>query len=85
MRVGLLWTLTECYESLLEYVAECDEIWHADDIGAVEVFDRLRAFVDKIDGVSISTKGRSAKSKAHGPPSSGCSAWPGIPNSDSHS
>ena len=28
----------------MEYFAECDEIWHAGDIGSVELADRLAAF-----------------------------------------
>ncbi|MDR1678930.1 MAG: metallophosphatase family protein [Prevotellaceae bacterium] len=31
-------------EKLFHYFAPCDEIWHAGDIGSVEVADRLAAF-----------------------------------------
>lgn len=31
-------------ESIFDYFAECDEIWHAGDFGTVEVVDRLQAF-----------------------------------------
>ncbi len=31
-------------EKIFEYFAECDEIWHAGDIGSMEVADRLAAF-----------------------------------------
>lgn len=31
-------------ERYLEYFAECDEIWHAGDIGSYEVLQKLRAF-----------------------------------------
>ena len=31
-------------EKIFEYFKECDEIWHAGDIGTVEVADRLAAF-----------------------------------------
>lgn len=31
-------------EEILDYFAECDEVWHAGDIGTAEVADRLEAF-----------------------------------------
>ncbi len=31
-------------EKVFQYFAECDEVWHAGDIGAMDVIDRLRAF-----------------------------------------
>lgn len=44
-RIGLL-SDTHGYldDEILEYFSECDEIWHAGDIGTVEVADRLQAF-----------------------------------------
>ena len=31
-------------EKYLDYLAECDEIWHAGDIGSTEVAEQLAAF-----------------------------------------
>jgi predicted phosphodiesterase len=31
-------------DAMLQYFAECDEIWHAGDFGTPEVLDRLRQF-----------------------------------------
>ena len=44
-RIGLL-SDTHAYwdDKYLEYFAECDEIWHAGDIGSTELADRLAAF-----------------------------------------
>ncbi len=44
-RIGLL-SDTHSYldESIFQYFEECDEIWHAGDIGSMEVADRLEAF-----------------------------------------
>lgn len=44
-RIGLL-SDTHRYwdERYLKYFEECDEIWHAGDIGSKEVMDRLMAF-----------------------------------------
>ncbi len=44
-RIGLL-SDTHSYwdDKYLEYFSECDEIWHAGDIGSTEVADRLAAF-----------------------------------------
>lgn len=44
-RIGLL-SDTHGYwdERYLKYFEECDEIWHAGDIGSKEVMDRLMAF-----------------------------------------
>lgn len=45
MRVGLISdTHGWIHPSLFGYFSECDEIWHAGDIGTVEVADRLSAF-----------------------------------------
>lgn len=45
LRIGLL-SDTHSYldESIFDYFAECDEIWHAGDIGDPQVADRLAAF-----------------------------------------
>ena len=44
-RIGLL-SDTHAYwdEKYLEYFESCDEIWHAGDIGSVEVAETLAAF-----------------------------------------
>ena len=44
-RIGLL-SDTHAYwdDRYLHYFEECDEIWHAGDIGSVELADRLAAF-----------------------------------------
>ena len=44
-RIGLL-SDTHGYwdERYLKYFEECDEIWHAGDIGSKEVMDRLMDF-----------------------------------------
>lgn len=44
-RIGLL-SDTHAYwdDKYLEYFAECDEIWHAGDIGSTALADRLAAF-----------------------------------------
>jgi hypothetical protein len=45
MRIGLL-SDTHGYldEQLFDFFAECEEVWHAGDIGDAEVADRLEAF-----------------------------------------
>lgn len=45
MRIGLI-SDTHSYieESIFEYFEECDEIWHAGDIGSLEVVQRLEKF-----------------------------------------
>ena len=45
VRIGLL-SDTHAFwdEKYLEYFAECDEIWHAGDIGSIEVVEKLKAF-----------------------------------------
>lgn len=44
VRIGLLSdTHSHLEESLLDYFADCDEIWHAGDIGDLAVTDRLAA------------------------------------------
>ena len=44
-RIGLLSdTHGHLDEAVYRYFAECDEVWHAGDIGTVEVSDRLAAF-----------------------------------------
>ncbi len=29
---------------IMDYFANCDEVWHAGDIGSVEIIDQLEAF-----------------------------------------
>lgn len=44
-RIGLLSdTHSDLDESIFQYFAECDEVWHAGDIGSLQVTDRLEAF-----------------------------------------
>ncbi len=60
MRIGLL---SDSHgfldEAIFHYFAECDEIWHAGDFGAVQDYDRLRAFKPvravwgNIDGAAV--------------------------------
>jgi len=56
-RIGLLSDTHGCYDERFEkYFAECDEIWHAGDIGDISVTDQLkkiaplRAVFGNIDG-----------------------------------
>lgn len=45
IRIGLLSDIHAWWdERYKQYFAECDEIWHASDIGSAEVADRLSAF-----------------------------------------
>lgn len=45
MKVGLLSDTHSFLDpAVFDYFAECDEIWHAGDIGALEVLDQLEAF-----------------------------------------
>ncbi len=61
-RIGLL-SDTHGYldDSVFQYFAECDEIWHAGDFGTLELSDRLAAFkpllgvYGNIDGQDIRT------------------------------
>lgn len=44
-RIGLISdTHSHLEERVFEHFAECDEIWHAGDIGTLELADRLAAF-----------------------------------------
>jgi putative phosphoesterase len=45
MKIGLL-SDTHSYfpDEIYKYFAECDEIWHAGDIGSMEVVEKIRAF-----------------------------------------
>ena len=44
-RIGLLSdTHGYLHPRILEHFQECDEIWHAGDIGSPEVLDRLESF-----------------------------------------
>lgn len=43
-RIGIISDTHGCWEELYEtYLGECDEIWHAGDIGTMEVADRFEA------------------------------------------
>ena len=63
IRIGLI-SDTHGYldRRLFDYFAECDEIWHAGDIGSIELADQLndfrilRAVYGNIDGNDIRTK-----------------------------
>jgi len=60
MRIGLM-SDTHGFldESLFHYFSQCDEIWHAGDVGPLELLDRLRKFkpvrgvFGNIDGAGI--------------------------------
>lgn len=59
-RIGLL-SDTHCYvdEKILHFFKNCDEIWHAGDIGNIETYDKLlsykplKAVFGNIDGTDI--------------------------------
>ena len=60
MRIGLLSdTHSHLDESIFEYFEECDEIWHAGDIGSLSVVERLETFrpfkavYGNIDGATL--------------------------------
>ncbi|MDR2057941.1 MAG: metallophosphatase family protein [Dysgonamonadaceae bacterium] len=61
-RIGLL-SDTHAYwdEKFIRYFSECDEIWHAGDIGSIEVLNQLqalkpvRAVYGNIDAYSVRT------------------------------
>ena len=63
MKIGLL-SDTHGYldEKIFEYFSACDEIWHAGDIGNLEIINALQAFkplravYGNIDGKEISTE-----------------------------
>ncbi len=44
-RIGLL-SDTHAYwdERYIKYFSECDEIWHAGDIGSMEIVDKFQSF-----------------------------------------
>lgn len=59
-RIGLLSdTHSHLDEHILKHLKQCDEIWHAGDIGSMEVFDKLndfkptRAVYGNIDGAAL--------------------------------
>ncbi|MCQ2234034.1 MAG: metallophosphatase family protein [Paludibacteraceae bacterium] len=62
-RIGLL-SDTHSYwdEKYLKYFAECDEVWHAGDIGSDEIADKFEAFrtfravSGNIDGTTLKTR-----------------------------
>lgn len=60
MRVGLLSdTHSFLDEAVFGYFAECEEVWHAGDLGSPEILERLREFrpvravVGNIDGAQL--------------------------------
>lgn len=60
MRIGLLSdTHSHIDDPILEYLQECDEIWHAGDIGDISVVEKLeaiaplRAVYGNIDGAEL--------------------------------
>jgi putative phosphoesterase len=60
MRVGLLSdTHGELDEEMFPYLATCDEVWHAGDLGSAAVLDRLKGFkptravYGNIDGAGV--------------------------------
>ena len=60
MRIGLISdTHGDLDPALFTYLAECDEVWHAGDLGGVEVLERLegfkplRAVYGNIDGADV--------------------------------
>lgn len=65
-RVGIISDTHGCWDEQIEhYLAECDEVWHAGDIGSIEVADhlealpgRLRAVYGNIDGYDIRARFR---------------------------
>ncbi|HYO80524.1 MAG TPA: metallophosphoesterase family protein, partial [Bryobacteraceae bacterium] len=45
MRIGLLSdTHGDLDPAVFDYFAECDELWHAGDVGSVDILDALNAF-----------------------------------------
>lgn len=45
MKIGLLSdTHSYLHPKVFEHFEQCDEIWHAGDIGSIEVYDRLNTF-----------------------------------------
>lgn len=45
VRIGLLSdTHSSIYEGVWSFFADCDEIWHAGDIGSLDLLDKLSAF-----------------------------------------
>ena len=53
-RIGLLSDTHRYWDrKYLEYFEECDEIWHAGDIGSMEVVQKLSAF--RLSGLYMET------------------------------
>lgn len=44
MKIGIISDTHSCWDDRFEtYFADCDEVWHAGDIGSIEVADRFEA------------------------------------------
>ncbi|MBO4956067.1 MAG: metallophosphoesterase family protein, partial [Muribaculaceae bacterium] len=51
-RIGILSDTHSCWDDrYATYFAECDEIWHAGDIGDAELLERLRSIGPKLRAV----------------------------------
>ena len=45
MKIGVISDTHNTFDTLLEeFLAPCDEVWHAGDFGSVEVADRIARF-----------------------------------------
>ena len=63
MRIGLLSdTHSFLPEAIFDYFADCDEIWHAGDVGDPAVLDRLEAF-KPVRGVYGNIDGRDIRAR----------------------
>ena len=60
-RIGVL-SDTHAYldERIFEHFKECDEIWHAGDIGSAEVIQKLAAFVAEQTNTDVALTKRAA-------------------------
>ena len=52
-RIGILSDTHSCWDDrFAQHFADCDEIWHAGDIGCIDVLERLRAIGPTLRAVS---------------------------------
>ncbi len=52
MRVGIISDTHGCWDDRFEtYFADCDEVWHAGDIGSIDVADRFEAMKPRFRAV----------------------------------